>query len=262
MKGIFCSVFIGIVCVAPLWAESFLTAQSFPKTFEDLSFVDRLEIIKDGYEPYAAEYDENGFCVKNCTYPGLNIKQEEYIAQQDTENALQQSEQYQENVAPADFAVSTIVNSVSNNTACIKRKSDIPTGQKVPKGEPLIGNPRITSKFGPRVLNGMQGFHDGIDYAAPIGTPVYSPADGYVVSAGTSGRCGNMVIIQHSDGIKTIYCHLSNIYVKSGQHIDAGCSFAATGNTGHSTGPHLHYAMKNSEGRKINPAAYTGRDGN
>lgn len=262
MKRIFYAFLIGCVFVAPLFAESFLTAQQFPKTFEDAPFVDRLEIIKDGYEPYAAEYDDNGFCVKNCAYPGLNIKQEEYIAQQDTENALQQSELYQENVVPANSTVSTIVNSVSNSSACINRNSDIPLGQKVPKGEPLVGNPRITSKFGPRVLDGTQGFHDGIDYAAPIGTPVYSTADGYVVSAGTSGRCGNMVIIQHSDGIKTIYCHLSKIYVKSGQHIDAGCSFAETGNTGHSTGPHLHYAMKNSEGRKINPAAYTGRGGN
>ena len=264
MKKIFFSLLLSSICIVTLYADSFLTAQQFPKTFEDLSFIDRLEVLRDGYEPYAAEYDDNGVCVKNCAYPGLNIKQEEYIAEQDTLQALQQSQQFEQQqieqeqaVILSNNATAAIVNSISGT--CKDRNPYVPTNQSVPRGEPLIGTPRITSPFGPRVIDGKQGFHDGIDYSAKIGTPVYAPARGHVIAAGSSGRCGNMVQIKHEDGITTIYCHLSKIYVKTNQSVEAGCAFAETGNTGHSTGPHLHYAMKDAKGNKINPSSYTGR---
>lgn len=260
MKKVFFLFLMCNICEVSLYADSFLTAQQFPKTFDDVSFVDRLKILRDGYEPYAAEYDDNGFCVKNCAYPGINIKQEEYIAEQDTQQAIQQSQQFeqQQNSVSTNDATTVIVNSISST--CKDRNPDTPMNQTVPRGEPLKGTPLITSPFGPRVLNGVQGFHDGIDYAAKIGTPVYAPAKGRVTAAGNSGRCGNMVQIKHEDGITTIYCHLSKIYVKTNQMVEAGCAFAETGSTGHSTGPHLHYAMKDSKGNKINPASYTGRD--
>ena len=243
----------------PVFGDSLLKATSFPATFEDVDFTDRLEIIKDGYEPYAAEYDNDGFCVKNCAYPGLNIKQEEYIVEKDTEEAVQESEEYEKSIAN-----NTVNNDGDNNAPnnlCVNRNPDIPVGQKVPWGEPLMGKPKITSKFGPRVLNGVNGYHDGIDYSAKIGTPVYAPADGRVTATGLSGNCGNMVQLQHADGMKTIYCHLSSIHVRKGDYVWAGCSFAKTGNTGRSTGPHLHYAMKNAAGKKIDPSAYTKRSG-
>ena len=262
VKKILFAFFIGNICVAFSHAESLLTAQQFPKTFEDLSFNDRLEVLTDGYEPYAAEYDDNGFCIKNCAYPGINIKQEEYITEQDTKEALQKSEQFQQSQQQSTIfsndATTTIVNSISTVNTCSDRNPDVPIGQKVPWSEPLKGNPRITSPFGPR----GSGYHDGIDYSAKIGTHVYAPANGRVIAVGNSGRCGNMVQIKHEDGITTIYCHLSKIHVKKNQMIEAGCFFAETGNTGHSTGPHLHYAMRNAQGKKINPASYTKRGSN
>ena len=256
MKKISAFFLIAYTCNCFATTDSLLTAQQFPKTFEDLSFKSKVEVLQDGYEPYAAEYDKNGFCVKNCAYPGLNIKQEEIIAQQDTEQALLESKQFEQ-----QSIISTDDDTVIGEN-CEDRHPDIPAGQKVPRSEPLKGKPRITSKFGRRVLNGVQGFHDGIDYEAEIGTNVYAPAKGRVVAAGISGRCGKMVQIKHEDGTQTIYCHLSKIYVKKNQIIEAGCAFAETGNTGRTTGPHLHYAMINSQGNKINPALYTSRSGN
>ena len=84
-------------CVAfSAYSESLLQAASFPKTFEDLSFAERVQFKAEDYELYQPEYDENGFCVKNCAYPGLNIKYEIEKSEIDTQNAIAQSEQYEQ----------------------------------------------------------------------------------------------------------------------------------------------------------------------
>ena len=134
----------------------------------------------------------------------------------------------------------------------------IPVGQKVPWGEPLKGLPRISSQYGPRKLEGKQSFHDGIDYAVVVGTPVYSVADGYVVRVINDETCGLGVRIQHEDGTQTIYCHLSKQMVSNGAFVGAGCQIAESGNTGHSTGPHLHIEVRKGHGvssqyNQINP---------
>jgi len=73
---------------------------------------------------------------------------------------------------------------------------------------------------------------------------VYSPSDGTVVFAGLEGGYGNVVVIDHGYGIKTRYGHLSRLMVKAGDHIKRGALIAAVGNTGRSTGPHLHYEVR------------------
>lgn len=104
---------------------------------------------------------------------------------------------------------------------------------------------RITSKFGNRnhpVLKSVK-FHRGVDIAVSLGTPVYAGIKGIVTFAGKRGNYGNLVEIEGSDGIKVRYAHLSKIDVVAGQRVSDGEKVAETGNTGMSTGPHLHYEI-------------------
>ncbi len=104
---------------------------------------------------------------------------------------------------------------------------------------------RITSKFGNRnhpVLKSVK-FHRGVDIAVSLGTPVYAGIKGTVTFAGKRGNYGNLVEIEGSDGIKVRYAHLSKIDVVAGQRVSDGEKVAETGNTGMSTGPHLHYEI-------------------
>ena len=113
---------------------------------------------------------------------------------------------------------------------------------------------KITSKFGNRnhpVLKSVK-FHRGVDIAVSIGTPVYSGIKGRVTFAGKRGNYGNLVEIKGSDGIKVRYAHLSKIDVVAGQRVSDGEKVAETGNTGMSTGPHLHYEVIIDE-NPVNP---------
>jgi murein DD-endopeptidase MepM/ murein hydrolase activator NlpD len=99
----------------------------------------------------------------------------------------------------------------------------------------------LTSEFGRR----GRRFHEGIDLRAPAGTEVFSVAAGKVIYADNRiGGYGNMVIISHSSGLHTIYAHNSRLHVRTGQSVTRGQKIALSGNTGHSTGPHLHFELR------------------
>ncbi len=103
---------------------------------------------------------------------------------------------------------------------------------------PVTG--RITSEFGEKRSTGT---HTGIDIAAPTGTPILAPADGTVESTFFNSIGGNQIIIEHSAGLKTGYAHLSRTDVKPGQRVRRGQQIGRVGNTGRSTGPHLHFSV-------------------
>jgi murein DD-endopeptidase MepM/ murein hydrolase activator NlpD len=86
--------------------------------------------------------------------------------------------------------------------------------------------------------------HQGIDIASPHGQPVYTPSDGTVVFAGTEGGYGKVLVLDHGYGVKTRYGHLSEIHVRAGDRVRRGDKIGAVGNTGRSTGPHLHYEVR------------------
>jgi murein DD-endopeptidase MepM/ murein hydrolase activator NlpD len=96
---------------------------------------------------------------------------------------------------------------------------------------------RVTSCYGSR----WGTLHAGIDIAAPIGTPVFAPVDGVVVSAGPASGFGLAVAVQHPDGVITLYGHVNQFFVSEGQAVTAGQQIAEVGNRGQSTGPHLHF---------------------
>ena len=115
---------------------------------------------------------------------------------------------------------------------------------------------RMTSGFGSRhhPVLGYTRAHNGVDYGVPVGTPVWAVGDGRVVKAGYGNGFGNVVEISHANGWTSQYAHLSSIAVKVGQHVSQKMTIARSGNTGMSTGPHLHYGLKRNNGY-VNPAA-------
>ncbi|MFQ5735887.1 MAG: M23 family metallopeptidase [Thermodesulfobacteriota bacterium] len=115
----------------------------------------------------------------------------------------------------------------------------------------------VTSTYGKRIspFTGRPQKHKGLDIANRVGTPVIAPANGIVVKAGRNGGLGKSLVISHGYGVKTRYGHLSKIFVKVGQRIKRGDKIAAMGNTGRSTGPHLHYEVS-LNGLPVNPSKY------
>ena len=121
----------------------------------------------------------------------------------------------------------------------------------------VVSGTRISSYYGYRIhpITGKRRFHDGIDIAAPHGNTVYAYTDGVVVEAGWNGGYGYCILIDHGDGLKTRYAHLSRIFVRVGQRVRVEERIGAVGSTGNSTGPHLHFeVIKN--GRTTNPLNY------
>jgi murein DD-endopeptidase MepM/ murein hydrolase activator NlpD len=118
-------------------------------------------------------------------------------------------------------------------------------------------NGYVTSGYGFRTspFTGRKQFHAGIDIAADYGTRIISPASGRVVFAGRRGAFGRVVEIDHGFGVRTIFGHTDDIYVRVGQRVERGTKIASVGSTGRSTGPHLHYQLK-AQGKTVNPADY------
>lgn len=127
--------------------------------------------------------------------------------------------------------------------------------QLIPNGSPIEYN-GITSKFGYRTHPTLKKreFHRGIDMKAKMNTPVYAPADAIVEWAGFHKKSGfgRLVILEHSYGFKSYFGHLNKVVIKSGTFVKKGTLIAYTGNTGLSSGPHLHYEIRFIH-RAVNP---------
>lgn len=110
----------------------------------------------------------------------------------------------------------------------------------------------ITSGFGPR----WGTFHNGTDFGAPIGTPMYAAKSGKVVAAGPASGYGLWIRIQTDEGELLEYGHNDQNYVSVGQRVNAGQVIGTVGNRGYSTGPHLHFGVRNSAGQWIDPVPW------
>ena len=125
---------------------------------------------------------------------------------------------------------------------------------------PLWVNPIcgiISSPGGLRInpVTGRREFHDGIDIAAPIGTSVVAPRDGTVLATGRSTSFGVFLRLQHPDGYISFMAHLHSVTVAAGDTVRQGERVAYSGNTGRSTGPHLHFGLFR-DGQYVNPINY------
>ncbi|NIM99138.1 MAG: peptidoglycan DD-metalloendopeptidase family protein [candidate division Zixibacteria bacterium] len=137
-------------------------------------------------------------------------------------------------------------------SSLLEKKKDL---DHTPSIRPSAGY--LSCAFGTRIdpFTGRRQFHRGVDLAADIGTPVYTTADGVVSRVRRDVGLGKLIEIDHLYGYGTVYAHLSTVAVKRGQHVKRGDIIGAIGNTGYSTGPHLHYEV-HYQGRAKNPFTY------
>ncbi|GAA6755352.1 MAG: M23 family metallopeptidase [Thermus sp.] len=127
----------------------------------------------------------------------------------------------------------------------------------LPQGLPLRSYGGITSFFGTRKNPFGPGleFHDGLDFSAPYGAPVYATGGGVVARVGWMGPYGLAVLLDHAEGYQTLYGHLSRVLVRPGERVEKGQVLGLVGSTGRSTGPHLHYSVYR-QGVALDPRPY------
>lgn len=149
----------------------------------------------------------------------------------------------------------------SNNTNNNTNVTPTPSPSITPSGSGRLSNPcpsaYISSEFGGRTSPGGIGStnHKGRDYAAGSGSPIYAAASGTVTTVSYNVARGNYVVINHGNGLSTLYQHCSATYVSAGQSVSAGQNIAAVGTTGYSTGPHLHFEVW-VNGTPVDPRLY------
>lgn len=116
---------------------------------------------------------------------------------------------------------------------------------------------RVSDDYGNRIhpTLGVKQFHNGIDFAAPGGSPILAAQSGTVIAASYNSTMGNYIMISHGGGVITIYMHASALYVSSGQTVTKGQKIAAVGTTGRSTGNHLHFSVR-VNGSYVSPWSY------
>ena len=116
---------------------------------------------------------------------------------------------------------------------------------------------RVTSPYGYRYhpVTGVYKLHNGVDFAAYAGRPIYASKSGKVTTATYSNAWGNYVVINHGDGYSTLYAHMTNYIVSYGQYVEQGQTIGYVGSTGYSTGPHLHFTIFYN-GETVNPSDY------
>ncbi len=141
---------------------------------------------------------------------------------------------------------------VLSETATLRRELE-----RLPVRKPMASYRRISSRFGYRSdpFRRKLALHAGIDFKAAYGASVLATAPGTVIRAGWTGSYGKLVEIRHDNGLVTRYAHLSRVRVRAGQRVRAGDRIGRLGNTGRSTGPHLHYEVR-LFGKPLNPARF------
>ena len=170
------------------------------------------------------------------------------------EEAARQARVQQEAAAAANRGNSSSGGSSSNSgssssSSSSSGASSSPGASITPSGSGRLSNPcpsaYISSEFGGRTSPGGIGStnHKGRDYAAGTGSPIYASASGTVTTVSYNVARGNYVVINHGNGLSTLYQHCSATYVSAGQSVSAGQNIAAVGTTGYSTGPHLHFEV-------------------
>jgi murein DD-endopeptidase MepM/ murein hydrolase activator NlpD len=155
-------------------------------------------------------------------------------------------------------------NAPAPDPALMRVARDVATAERlkalmsfVPLRMPLSGDPSVTSPFGyrPDPFLGRLALHPGVDLAEAYGAEIHAAATGRVVHAGLAGGYGNMVEIDHGNGLATRYAHMSETLVEEGQQVDKGAVLGRLGSTGRSTGPHLHYEVR-VDGEPVDPERY------
>ena len=150
-----------------------------------------------------------------------------------------------------------------SSSSAVKATGSVNTALTTSSGKPNLGislvrpiSGVITSRFGAG-SSIRRSRHTGLDIGASLGTPIGAAAAGTVSFAGWKGSYGNMIVINHGNGVQTLYGHCSSLIAKAGDKVSQGQVIAKVGSTGRSTGPHLHFEIR-INGSSINPQSYIG----
>ena len=167
--------------------------------------------------------------------------------------------EYEADIAAQDETIAALENAVAEE----RKRLAAEQGRRYDGGIfawPAPSYTRISDDYGARIhpILGVQQFHNGIDMAAPGGSPILAAYDGTVVAAAYSSSMGNYIMIDHGDSLYTIYMHASALYVSKGQEVSKGQKIAAVGSTGRSTGNHLHFSVRKN-GSYVSPWSYLGK---
>lgn len=234
-----------IVIVAGVFLVSKLSPTAFEKMREDylrimqndMSAAEMLEQLKDTADFVFRPLDTQ-------TAMSGNIATESSAEKTAVNSFEVTSDETGETVAVGEIVEGSGGGDMESREA-VKGTSFAPYYVSVKPVNPVSGG-RITSRFGYRTnpVSGNYGFHTGLDLAAEEGTPVSAAFYGRIAEVGESDVWGKYVLMEHSDGFATYYCHLSEIYVKEDAVIRQGETVGLVGSTGWSTGPHLHFEVR------------------
>ncbi|MCA6518530.1 MAG: peptidoglycan DD-metalloendopeptidase family protein [Pseudanabaena sp. M135S2SP2A07QC] len=221
------------------------------KLLADLS--QRSNQVEKQRNQIVAQKNEIELLTQKLKYQKSNIESEA-VAQQNTINRLKSDRQ------ALSQAEDRLAEDSRRLSQIILSKVQPYDGLILPSGTGQLMYPTIgpvTSKFGWRThpILGTERFHSGIDFGADYGSLIYASEQGRVIYADWYGGYGNAVIVDHGNGMTTLYAHCSDLYVKDGDVVAKGQPIAAVGSTGFSTGPHLHFELR-ANGEPIDPAAY------
>ncbi len=237
------------IFIEKLWQEM---KKTLPKggLFEDKILENYLSIFDMEFAKTLAK--DGGIGLSDLLYKNLKSGLEErsrWIDKQETLNkkAISQDQKKQEEVSFKKFIekVNTI-HRVENLSKTIENKRLENKNNFILDKFIMPVKGKISSHFGWRrdPFTHHWAWHNGIDISVPYGTPVKASKDGVVIFADNAKGYGNLVIIKHPDGFKTYYAHLSKIFVRTGEKIEKGKELGKVGNSGRSTGPHLHFEIR------------------
>ncbi|MCR5357518.1 MAG: peptidoglycan DD-metalloendopeptidase family protein [Lachnospiraceae bacterium] len=189
----------------------------------------------------------------------IAAKENQIVAYQtDITNKEAAIKEYEAEIAAQDEIIKTLENRIAEERRKLQEQNK--STRTYDGGMfkfPCPNYTRISDDYGMRMhpILKVEKFHNGVDLAAPSGSPILAAYDGDVVSAGYSSSMGNYIMIDHGDSLITIYMHASALYVSSGQSVSKGQKIAAVGSTGRSTGPHLHFSVR-KDGNYVSPWNY------
>ena len=249
------------------WANTKFSPENQEKLQNNLLEYQKKQLTSRGVEPseaaiYMVHFLGNGGAAKMVLDPSNDDKKMgELFSRLNNSNndtiAKMTVAQYKDSLAKKGFGFGPMQES-QVTTAVASAPSTPPTSVTATNVGKAPTGVRIASGFGERIMNGKKEGHGGIDVAAPIGTPIFASDSGVVVKAGWQDSnnpnlgYGQRIQIKHEDGSQSVYAHLSQINVKEGSVVTKGSEIAKSGNTGRSTGPHLHYELIKN-GARVNP---------
>ncbi len=190
----------------------------------------------------------------------ISTKEREIVSYEtDISNKEEAIRQYEADIAAENAVIAELERQVQEEMKLLN-SANAPTYDGGMFKWPCPSYTRISDEFGWRIhpTLGVEKFHNGIDMAAPSGSPILAAYNGVVVASAYNSSMGNYIMINHGGGLYTIYMHASALYVSAGQTVSMGDKIAAVGTTGRSTGNHLHFGVR-LNGEYVNPNSYLGR---